>query len=287
MNTPKTKTVSLTRRAFLKWVAAGTVLATAGVVSATRDEAARTELTQVEIPLKDLPPSLDGLRLAQISDIHMGGWMNLARFRHSMDLIKENQPDLIVITGDLISRSSDLSRALEDLFTGLRKLSQITPVFAVLGNHDHWRGSANVREALTLSGVMELPNQSAAYEKNGGKLHLCGLDDVMLGHNRMDQALRDIPEGAPAIALVHEPDYADWTAKTGRIGLQLSGHSHGGQIVLPGLGALILPYLAEKYPSGLYMVNQMNLYTNRGLGMASLPIRLNCPPEITLISLRA
>jgi predicted MPP superfamily phosphohydrolase len=134
---------------------------------------------------------------------------------------------------------------------------------------------------------MDLTNRVSTLDRDGEHLHLCGVDDVWDGDARLDDVIAQLHSDGAAILLAHEPDFADTSAATGRFDLQLSGHSHGGQIVLPILGAPRLPYLGRKYPSGLYKVHQMFQYTNRGVGMARLPIRINCPPEITLFILES
>jgi predicted MPP superfamily phosphohydrolase len=113
------------------------------------------------------------------------------------------------------------------------------------------------------------------------------VDDIWEGAPRLDEVTAQLSDNGAAILLAHEPDFADTSAATGRFDLQLSGHTHGGQVVLPFMGAPILPYLGRKYGSGLYKVGEMLQYTNRGVGMARLPIRINCPPEITLFVLES
>jgi hypothetical protein len=130
-----------------------------------------------------------------------------------------------------------------------------------------------------------LVNQGIAVEHNGGLVYLAGLDDGWSGHPDLDTALQGAPDQAPVVLLCHEPDLADRYAADGRVALQLSGHSHGGQVRLPGKGPLVLPFLGRKYDFGLYHVGGMWLYTNRGLGCISVPYRYNCPPEVTHFTL--
>lgn len=123
-------------------------------------------------------------------------------------------------------------------------------------------------------------------EEDGARLWIAGIDDVLTGAPDLHNALRQVPVGDVTILLAHEPDYAD-AASRFPVHLQLSGHSHGGQVRLPLLGAPILPSLARKYPAGLRQVGNLQLYTNRGIGVIDPPIRINCPPEITLLTLRS
>jgi predicted MPP superfamily phosphohydrolase len=112
------------------------------------------------------------------------------------------------------------------------------------------------------------------------------VDDILVKQDRLDVVLAKLPDSGPAILLAHEPDYADTSAETGRFGLQLSGHSHGGQIVVPFFGPVLTPYLGVKYYSGLYKVRDMWQYTNRGVGVIGFGVRFNCRPEITVFTLR-
>jgi predicted MPP superfamily phosphohydrolase len=140
---------------------------------------------------------------------------------------------------------------------------------------------------LRLSGIRDLTNQVIPLSRGSTTLYLCGVDDVWEGNVRLDEVLAQISDDGAAILLAHEPDYADTSAATGKFDLQLSGHSHGGQVVIPFFGPPILPYLGQKYPSGLYTVGDMFQYTNRGVGMGRLAIRFNCPPEITVFELES
>jgi hypothetical protein len=155
----------------------------------------------------------------------------------------------------------------------------------VLGNHDHWEGAALAARVLAEAGVTLLVNQALRLDVDA-PLWLVGLDDVWERKHDLSAALAGTPDDECKLLLVHEPDYADRAASF-PVDLQLSGHSHGGQINLPRYGRPVLPYLGQKYPAGLYRVGQMSLYTNRGIGVISPPVRFNCPPEVTLLTLRA
>jgi predicted MPP superfamily phosphohydrolase len=239
----------------------------------------------IRLKLPRLSPRFSGLRLVQISDLHMGGWMNSERLQQVVDLVIAQKPDGVVITGDfLIGYDFDdaARQAIEDLIDGLGRLTATVPTFAVLGNHDYWINAEAVRRMLHTVRIADLTNRVFTLTRDGSHLHLCGVDDVWDGDVRLNDVLAQLTGDGAAILLAHEPDFADTSAESGRFDLQLSGHTHGGQIVLPLLGPPRLPYLGRKYPSGLYQVGEMFQYTNRGVGMARLPIRINCPPEITL-----
>ena len=166
-------------------------------------------------------------------------------------------------------------------------LTEKYPTLAVLGNHDYWTNANAVRSALKACKVIELSNDVYSLSNGSDQLHIAGVDDIWEGQDRLDIVLDKLPQTGAAILLAHEPDYADVSAKTGRFDLQLSGHSHGGQVVLPFIGTPVLPYLGRKYPSGLYRVGMMWQYTNRGVGMARLKVRFNCRPEITVFTLES
>ena len=133
--------------------------------------------------------------------------------------------------------------------------------------------------------VQELPNEVLTLQRGAANLHVAGVDDIMVGADNLDQVLQSLPADGPAILLAHEPDFADKSAASGRFGLQLSGHSHGGQILLPQLGP-IRGQMFRKYPLGRYQVGDMVQYTNPGIGTHVLRLRINVPPEITVITLR-
>jgi predicted MPP superfamily phosphohydrolase len=253
-------------------------------------EPGRIKVEFVTLRLPRLTQAFDGLRITQLSDIHMGGWMNGDRFQHIVNMVVAQQPDMLFLTGDfLIGHNFDQNSEghLQDLINILLPLSKSIPTFAVLGNHDYWTNMNAVREMLKASGVIELTNSVFTLSRGHEHLHLCGVDDVWEGTVRLDAVLNQLTGNGGAILLAHEPDFADQSAATGRFDLQVSGHSHGGQVVLPFFGPPILPYLGQKYSSGLYKVREMYQYTNRGAGTGRIPIRINCPPELTLFTLES
>jgi predicted MPP superfamily phosphohydrolase len=282
----------LTRRDFLgllKFAAIELgVLVAGGALWSSVIEPASPIVETVRLKLPRLTPAFFGLRIAQISDIHMGGWMNSERLSHVVELTEKEHPDILLLTGDfLIGREfdSDSEEQLQEIINTLSPLTKKIPSFGILGNHDYWTDANAVREMLRSCNVTELTNSVFTLSRGSELLHLCGIDDVWEGQVHLDEVLNRLEDTSAAILLAHEPDFADVSAETNRFDLQVSGHSHGGQIVLPFFGPPILPYLGQKYPSGLYQVGNMLQYTNRGVGMARLPVRLNCPPEITVFVL--
>ena len=253
---------------------------------------------RVTLPLPRLAPPFDGYRIVHISDFHLDGWMTPERLERVVDLANEQEPDLVVITGDFVAVSIDYISGVPG---PVGRLKATDGVVAVLGNHDYMNDADAVRRALCSSGVVDVSNGVYTLHRAGAALHVCGVDSVMEGYDRLEEVLEALDEAEPgcAILLAHEPDFADKTAATGRFDLQLSGHSHGGQVRIPfletpyvvpllsRLGYSFVPPLIHEYPSGLYEVGEMYQYTNRGLGVIYARFRLNSRPEVTVLNLRA
>lgn len=282
------------RRDFLKLLKAATIelwlLIGGGAMYGFWIEPHWLKVEKVNLKLPRLTPAFHRVRIAQISDIHMGGWMNAERLQHVADIVLAQQPDILLLTGDyLIGHVFDdtAEQSIQDLIKILSPLARSIPSFAILGNHDYWTNAKAVREMLESCKIMDLTNTVFKLSRGGESLHLCGLDDIWEGDVRLNDVLNQLPSDGAAILLAHEPDFADTSAKTRRFDLQVSGHSHGGQVVIPFYGAPILPYLGQKYPSGLYKIGDMYQYTNRGIGMLDPPVRFNCAPEITLFTLES
>ena len=253
------------------------------VLYALRIEPYRVNVEHITVSLRRLPRQLDGLRFVHISDLHFGGWMNGKHMIGLSSRINELGPDCIVITGDFATRiNKDIARQITE---SLRELDARDGVYAVLGNHDHWTDVQAVSDAIRSAGIQLMMNESAMIERDGKRLYLAGVDDIWENKQDLDTALNGIAMDSCVILLAHEPDYADEVAIGGRVDLQLSGHSHGGQIRLPIIGAPVLPVLAKNYDQGLYTIQDMKLYVNSGLGMLDPPVRFLCPSEITCITL--
>jgi uncharacterized protein len=283
---------NFSRRDFLKMarflILSSFVVGSGGLAYGIFIEPEKLDVKEVEIILPRLAHQFSGYRIVQLSDLHMGGWMNGERLRKVVDAVKKRQPDLVVITGDFFTGpvwDKNLIHAADELVVELSRLTADFKTLGVLGNHDYWSDAGEARKALQRCGVIEIGNGFYSFERDGQELHIAGVDDIWYEHDDLDEVLSKLPETGEAILLAHEPDFADISAKTGRFGLQLSGHTHGGQVVLPFIGAPVLPRLGQKYPSGLYKVGDMWQYTNRGVGMLP-PIRFNCPPEITVFTLK-
>lgn len=282
-----------TRRAFLK---AG-FLGVAGLAFYSGElERHWIEVTHRDIFLRGLPDAFEGMRIAQLSDIHMDDFTEPFFLHQAIDRINTLHPDAVLLTGDFVTAggwaekiSHGAAWQCASLLGGL--LSK--PLYAVLGNHDHDVGAKKVADALTAHGITVLRNACAPIERAGGRIWIAGLDDPLVGHPDPDlaipQHIRNVPN-EPVILMCHGPDYADYLVEhpAGQsVSLMLSGHTHGGQIRLPLVGALVLPPMGRKFIEGWFQLNHMQLYVNRGIGTIGVPFRLDCPPEVSLLTLRA
>jgi predicted MPP superfamily phosphohydrolase len=281
-------------------------VATTGVLAVGADavlfEPNRPELVQVEIPLARLPASFDGFTIAQLSDFHYDDIFSCVPIRKAIKIVNDLQPDLIVLTGDFVTvpflndfRGKKAARAYgaqEAVKTAppcaqlLGELRARCGVFSVLGNHDVGSDPQFITKHLEEHGIPVLRNHAVPIEQGNSRFWLAGVDDVTEGIPDLNLTLGPIPQEEAVVLLCHEPDFAD-VAANHFVDLQLSGHSHGGQIWLPIIGAPWLPPFGQKYPRGKYRIGRLTLYTNIGLGTIRAPIRLNCTPEITLFTLRA
>lgn len=277
----------LSRRAFLKLVAGsalGTMgLGAGGVAYARRIEPGWVDLTAVRLTLPRLAPEFSGLRVVQLSDIHIDDWMTAERLGTIVRLVNAQAPDVVAITGDFVTYEP--RRFAPQLTAALGALRPRAAAVATLGNHDHWNIPTLVRRVLRDAGIDDVSNGVSTLRRGAAMLHFGGIDDFMEGQDRLDLVLERLPGAGAAILLAHEPDFADISAATGRFDLQLSGHSHGGQVQIPLGGPPVVPRHAEKYPSGRYRVGGMIQYTNRGIGMVPPYVRFNCRPEVTVFTL--
>jgi hypothetical protein len=276
----------MTRRSFLKaalYTSLGISLTgLGGTIYATRLEPYGLAVTRVDVPLRNLARAFAGMKLAQISDLHLGEWMTPQRETAIVQTVNALNPDVVLITGDFVSLVDDaIADELTEMLRGFA-----APVYACLGNHDHWTDAPTVSAAVLRAGVQLLRNEHAVIARGNQALYIAGVDDIWERQHDLDAALAGIPQDSAVILLAHEPDYADEVALDGRVGLQLSGHTHGGQVRLPFVGAPLLPRLGQKYSAGLFQVGEMALYVNRGVGMIAPYVRFGCAPEITLLTLQ-
>jgi len=279
-----------TRRSLFKLSAS--VALTAIAVDASVLEPNSPKLVELTLPIKRLPAAWDGFRIAQLSDFHYDEDFSVVPLRKAVEVINTLKPDLVVLTGDFVSAPFFVSRRKKaaDLIDPcaqlLTKLKARLGLYACLGNHDASTDADRIFNTLQSHNITVLRNHSVPLEKEGKRLWLGGVDDVIEGSPDLDITLQKIPPDEAVVLLAHEPDYATHVAKYS-VDLQLSGHSHGGQVRIPFIGAPILPELGVKYSKGLYQVGKLALYTNVGIGTVNLPVRFDCPPEITLITLKS
>ncbi len=273
------------RRRFLRraLIAGGATLGTGTLWSIFGE---RTWLTarRVSVPIPDLPAFLDGFTIAHLSDLHRGPFISEEQVREAAGLAMAYAPDMVVLTGDHVSLKAKYAKSA---VSALASLKAEYGVYGVLGNHEYWTDEIErVTQTYRDAGIEVLINESVAVAVGGTAWWLCGLDDMWEGAPDLERTLADVPDEAFKILLCHEPDYADEAAKHG-IPLQLSGHSHGGQVRLPGIGPVRLPVYAWKYPYGLQRVgpSATQVYTTSGVGVTFPPIRINCRPEVAIIRL--
>lgn len=239
------------------------------------------------IQSKKIPPSFDNFKIAQFSDTHIGFHYTVDQLSELIEKINANHPDVIVFTGDLVDNPNEFD-AYTSIQEKLKRLDAPYGKFWIYGNHDHGGyGTEIIKKVMKESDFHLLQNSHTVIEKEADRFILAGIDDVMLGKPDLTVALNQVNHELFTILLAHEPDYADIASKY-PIDVQLSGHSHGGQVRLPWIGDLYTPDYAEKYVKGKYMLNKdtFTLYVNSGIGTTRLPYRFLCKPEIHIFTLK-
>ena len=282
----------VSRRSFLKGAmfGAGGLALYAGVF-----ERHWLEIVHKEISISGLPEAFDGMKVAQLSDIHLDEFTEPFLLRESIDEINRAKPDMVLLTGDYVS-AEVLPRNLTAKATwqcgSMLSRIECPQRYAIFGNHDVWAGEEHVGEALTTNGITVLKNSYLPLERSGARMWLAGVDDPVCGKPDPDQAIPASirnKAGEPIILMCHAPDFVDELRDhpAGRaVSFVLSGHTHGGQIRLPFVGPLHLPPGGRNYVEGMFQVGSMQLYVNRGIGSVGVPFRFDCRPEITIFTLR-
>lgn len=274
----------ISRRKFLKCAGLlGGAVVAGSVIDALAIEPHWFEVTQRTIRVANLPGAWDGVRIAQITDMHIGRNSTLDHARQIVDMCNDLQPDIIALTGDYVSRADAITNALVEVLRDLRAKSG---KFAVLGNHDYWTNAHRVVASLKSAGISLLNNAHHILTRNGEKLCIAGVDDLFSQNTDAAKALAGVDPKICRILLCHNPDYAEMLPAQVRVDLMLSGHTHGGQVCLPLIGPLILPIEFKKYAQGLVQGPRCPVYISRGLGMVTIPVRFNCRPELPLITLQ-
>jgi len=252
---------------------------------------------RVPIRLKRLPEAFRGFKIAQLSDLHSSPLVDKEHLEHAVDLALAEKPDLVVLTGDFIGHTLrtypdeihefDL-QYLDNLVAALGRAKAPFGTYAVLGNHDFWSGPEVTQRIChdfeTRAGIPVLRNQNIVLKRGEATLHLVGIDDYWHTWD-LKKALRRVPSTSLKILLSHNPDINRHLMPAHRIDLVLSGHTHGGQITFPVLGAPFATHMNKRYLKGLVRDGDRQTYITRGVGHLVVPIRFNCPPEVTLITL--
>jgi len=278
----------ITRRTFLKKgkILIGSLIASpfAGYGYARLVEPGMLEVTRLRLVFRRLPDRFAGKKILLFSDVHLDFHYGIDRLRHLVDRIQSLEPDILCFTGDLYDTS--IGSSAGDCIALLRRLEAPLGKWAVLGNHDHTTGAIAVKRILTEGGFRVLINECAEMRLEDQRIQIAGVEDYFHGNSDIKAALYRADPRLFTLLLAHEPDLAD-EALTSPVDLQLSGHSHGGQVRIPFIGPVILPEMAKLYPSGLYRLGdgKLTLYTTRGVGLSTHPVRFMCPPELTLLTL--
>jgi predicted MPP superfamily phosphohydrolase len=235
----------------------------------------------VQVPRKH--HDLAGLTIAFVTDTHVGPHFRAGDLRPVVDMLRAMKPDIVLFGGDYICESPRFMATAAPVMGEMAATARLG-AWGVMGNHD----LSNIRERvvppLENAGIRILANEAVCVETGRGDLWIVGIDDGLLGEVDLDAAFRGVSPDGAAICLWHEGDRVEEAAPYGAF-LQLSGHSHGGQVRLPGIGPLAAPELGKRFPRGRYIVGDGELYVSPGLGMYRPPIRFNCPPELTVIRL--
>jgi predicted MPP superfamily phosphohydrolase len=302
---------NLNRREFLKLaLATGIGLPVAAAAYSLGVEPAWIEVTHTEVFLPGLPLPFEGFRIAHLSDLHYGTYLPLSRLERVVELVNALGADLIALTGDYVSEPVTMTylrdrilRLPNPIFrhspnaaavfgTCIPRLAQIEAPFgllAVLGNHDHWVDAAVGREHLAAAGIRSIDNRHVVLEQGDAALVVAGVDDLWEGVQDLEAAFKGAPPAAeaPRLVLCHNPDYGvDPALDRHRVSLMLSGHTHGGQVTIPGLGAPVLPIDHRQFARGLVRTPWGQVYVSRGVGQTMPPMRILTRPEIAVIQLR-
>lgn len=252
-------------------------------------EPRRLRVHRARLSLPNWPRALDGLRVGLLSDLHAGGLhVGPERVAHVVDRMNVEGPDLICLLGDFVDPRGLLSRPVspERVAECLRELRAPAGTVAVLGNHDWRTDGERVRQALRRVGVPVLENDALRTRARGHPLWLAGLADPRLRRPDTRAALAAVADGEPAIVLSHDPDCFPQVPE--RVALTVSGHTHGGQVHLPGLRGVAIPSIhGARYRRGHVVERGRQLFVTSGVGTSGLPVRLRVVPEIVVLELRA
>lgn len=238
----------------------------------------RVRITHLDLPMVDLPPALEGLRVVQLSDLHLGPLVPEGYARRVIRVAMALKPDVVAITGDVIAAGPAFLPALERTLAGLKPR---LGTFAVMGNHDYFSGANKaLRAVYGRLRFRVLDNAHHVLRRGGASLVIAGVDDTWRGHADIQKALTGAPE-LPVLLLAHDPDLFPAAAAQG-VAIQLSGHTHGGQLAIPFLGrrGALLSWFGQDFVQGAYVLGQSVLYVSGGLGTTAAPVRIGMPAEL-------
>ena len=301
------KDTVLSRRQFLKvgcrTLAGGLLLAVMTPLYARFAEPRWLRVVRTTVSIPNLSPAHDGLTIGQLSDLHVGSATDATLIREAVRLLNAASPDLVALTGDFVTGDAAHSARAADVLTDLRAPHG---GYAVLGNHDVWTDADRVADALAQAGISVLRDDRLRLNIQGAPLWLLGIEDRSYtgfsslrdtgdfatfrrrwqdAKQVMTSLLADVPPGESRLLLVHNPDFTEMLPP-GRIDLALSGHTHGGQVRVPLLGAPFVPScFGQTFVGGLVMGSQTQIYISRGVGAVPPAVRFNSRPEVTVLSL--
>ncbi|MDY7227753.1 metallophosphoesterase [Hyalangium rubrum] len=242
----------------------------------------RPRLRKRVVRVDGLPAELDGYRIGQISDVHCGPYVSEERVSSWVSRLNALEVDLVAVTGDLITHGSSHVEPVARALGGLRAKDG---AFACMGNHDYFTDGEHLVRALERQGLTVLRNRGVVVERGGARLYVAGVDDTWTSRHDLARALAGRPPGAPTVLLAHDPELFP-QAQARSVELTLSGHTHGGQLAVPGVRRLSLARFITRWTAGLYRHGRSWLYVNRGVGTTGPPARLGAPAELAVITLR-
>lgn len=245
------------------------------------DEANSLSLERVTVNLKRLPKKLDGFRIIHLSDIHHSPFTGVDHIARAVKIANRLKPDMFVLTGDYVSHETEYIRPVARL---MGELQAEFGTHACLGNHDHWTDPAAVTTAFREAGINMMVNEGFRFEARGGSFWLTGVDDHMVGKTDLAAALKGSYPDEMKLLLAHNPIIFRKSVRCG-VDLTLSGHTHGGQVRVRDKNKRLIR--RRKLSNGLHSRYDSQIYITRGIGTVVLPVRYQCPPEITLLELRS
>lgn len=247
------------------------------------------QIERISIAIENLPEEFEGTKIAHLTDFHSYNFGE--REKKVLEILEDVDPDFVFITGDFIDNKTEDINSCQEFWRELGNKYQ-GKIFGITGNHEYWNNDLDPEDFKNLleeSGIIVLDNKNKKIFQDDEYIYLIGVDDPHTGNDNLEKAATGTEKDIPKILLAHSPDIVNdlESLEKENIDLILAGHTHGGQIVIP----FVQPYWTPtknhgKYASGLFKISDIYLYVNRGIGMAVLPVRFNCPPEITVIELK-